>query len=179
MIRLSIDNDLELKQLELSDAADIFETIDAQRDYLGKWLPFVEGTKQLSDTENFVRSVVQAPQNHFEYVFAIRKDSEFAGIIGFKDTDPQNQKTEIGYWLSEPYQKQGIITRAVEKLCDFAFNQQGLNRIQIKCAVGNEPSKNIPKRLGFQFEGTERAGEQLTGNIFTDLDVFSKLKTDP
>ena len=29
-------------------------------------------------------------------------------MIGFKDTDKLNKKTEIGYWLSEKFQKQGI-----------------------------------------------------------------------
>jgi len=50
--------------------------------------------------------------------------------------------------------------------------------VQIKCAVGNLPSKNVPKRLGFKLEGIERQGELLSGNIFTDLEIFSKLKNE-
>lgn len=53
-----------------------------------------------------------------------------------------------------------------------------MNRIQVKCALENKSSINIPKRLGFKFEGIERQGELLTGNIFTDLVVYSKLKSD-
>lgn len=175
---IKIDLNLELKQLELTDSVDIFETIDSQRSYLGKWLPFVEFTKELSDTENFVASVVNAPEDRFEYIFTIRKQHKFVGIIGFKSTDKLNKITEIAYWLSEKYQKQGIITKSVEKLCDFAFNEQGMNRIQIKCAVENKPSINIPKRLGFKFEGIERQGQLLKGNVFTDLEVYGKLKND-
>ncbi|UOB18660.1 GNAT family N-acetyltransferase [Abyssalbus ytuae] len=173
---IKIDTEIELKQLEQSDSKDIFKTIDNQRKYLGKWLPFVDFTKEVSDTEKFVDSVINAPENRFEYVFVIRKQNEFVGLIGFKDTDKLNKKTEIGYWLSEKFQKQGIITKSVEKLCDFAFEKQGINRIQIKCAVGNTPSKNIPQRLGFKFEGIERQGELLTGNIYTDLEIYSKLR---
>ncbi|MGD8780919.1 MAG: GNAT family protein [Ignavibacteria bacterium] len=175
---IKIDTEIELKQLEQSDSIDIFRTIDSQREYFGKWLPFVEFTKEISDTEKFVESVVNAPEDRFEYVFAIRKQNKFVGLIGFKDTDKLNKKTEIGYWLSEKYQKQGIITKSVDKLCDFAFNKQGINRIQIKCAVENKPSINIPQKLGFKFEGIERDGELLTGNVFTDLEVYSKLKSD-
>jgi ribosomal-protein-serine acetyltransferase len=175
---IKVDTEIELKQLEQSDSIDIFKTIGNQRDYLGRWLPFVALTKELSDTEKFVDSVVNAPEDRFEYVFAIRKCNEFAGLIGFKNTDRQNKKTEIGYWLSEKYQKQGIVTKSVEKLCDFAFNKLGINRIQIKCAVGNISSKNIPKKLGFKFEGIERQGELLTGNFYTNLEIYSKLKSD-
>lgn len=175
---IKIDNEIELRQLEVTDAIDIFEAIDNQRDYLGKWLPFVIFTKTVSDSETFVNSVVNAPRERFELQFTVRRQDQFIGLIGFKDTDRTNKKTEIGYWLSEKYQKRGIITKSVEKLCDFAFNKLDLNRVQIKCAVGNQRSKNVPKRLGFKFEGIERQGELLTGNIFTDLEIYSKLKSD-
>jgi ribosomal-protein-serine acetyltransferase len=175
---IKVDTELELKQLEKSDSIDIFKTIDNQRDYLGKWLPFVASTKEVSDTEKFVDSLVNATKDRFEYVFVILKCSEFVGIIGFKDTDKLNKKTEIGYWLSEKYQKQGIVTKSVDKLCEFSFNKQGMNRIQIKCAVENISSKNIPKKLGFKFEGIERQGELLQGGFYTDLEIYSKLKSD-
>ena len=136
-------------------------------------MPFVAFTKELSDTEKFVDSVINASEGRFEYVFVIRKSNEFAGLIGFKDTDKLNKKTEIGYWLSEKYQKQGIVIKSVDKLCDFAFNIQGINRIQIKCAVENISSKNFSKKLGFKFEGIKRQGELLTGDFYKDLEIYS------
>jgi len=175
---IKIDNEIELRLLEKADSIDIFKTVDSQREYLGKWLPFVKFTKELSDTEGFVHSIVNAPEEKFEYVFVIRKQNEFIGLIGFKDTDRQNKKTEIGYWLSEKHQKQGIMTKSVDKLCDLAFNEFQINRIQIKCAVKNLSSKNIPKKLGFKFEGIERQGELLSDGFFTDLEIYSKLKCD-
>ncbi len=175
---IEIDKEIKLTQLEQSDAKDIFETIDSQREYLGRWLPFVAFTREISDSEQFVDSVVNAPGERFEYLFAIRKKDQFMGLIGFKDTDRVNRKTEIGYWLSEKCQKQGIVTKSVDRLCDFAFQQLGINRIQIKCAVENQSSSNIPKRLGFKLEGVERQGELLTGGVYTDLEVYSKLKSE-
>ena len=196
---IKVDDNIVLRQLMQSDSAEIFKTIDSQREYLGKWLPFVEFTKSISDTISYVDSVIKAPDEKFEFVFTIQKRNsfvnkgdkysnidndpfqeyfEFAGLIGFKDTDRQNKKTEIGYWLSHSYQKHEIITKSVEKLCELAFGELSINRVQIKCAVGNTASSNIPKRLGFVFEGTEREGELLTGGIFADLEVYSKLKSD-
>jgi ribosomal-protein-serine acetyltransferase len=175
---IEVDKEIKLTQLEQSDAKDIFETIDSQREYLGRWLPFVALTREISDSKQFVDSVVNAPEGRAEYVFAIKKNNQFVGLIGFKDTDRLNRKTEIGYWLSEKFQKHGIVTKSVEKLCEFAFEEMGINRIQIKCAVGNKLSSNIPKRLGFKLEGVERQGELLTGGVYTDLEVYSKLKSE-
>jgi ribosomal-protein-serine acetyltransferase len=42
---LQISEQLSLRQLELNDYTDIFHTINTQREYLGRWLPFVEFTQ--------------------------------------------------------------------------------------------------------------------------------------
>ncbi len=175
---LEIDNAIRLRPLELNDYKDIFNTINNQREYLGKWLPFVEFTKQPGDSKAFVEMTLNLPETQFEYVFTIRYENQFAGLTGFKSTDKQNRKTEIGYWLSGNFQGKGIVTKSVKRLCDFAFGELDINRIQIKCAIGNEKSKSIPKRLGFIFEGIERDGELLSGNQFTDIEIYSKLKGD-
>lgn len=175
---IEIDENICLKFIEMSDALDVFGAIDSQRDYLGRWLPFVEFTQDVSDTEKYIESIVNAPLEKLVFVFVIHLFSEFVGLIGLKDTDCANKKTEIGYWLKEEFQGKGIITKSVNKLCEFAFTELEINRIQIKCAVGNILNKNIPKRLGFVFEGIEREGELLSSGIYTDLEVYSKLKSE-
>ncbi|WP_321436841.1 GNAT family N-acetyltransferase [uncultured Bacteroides sp.] len=176
--RIKVGNNVVLKQLELEDAIDIFHIIDSQREYLRKWLPFVDSTKELEDSLSFVSSAINVPDEEKEYMFVIHYNDRFAGLIGFKDTEKENKRTEIGYWLSEIYQKKGIITESVKALLHFAYNELDINRVQIKCAVGNIPSKNIPKRLGFKFEGIERDGELLVDNQFTDLELYSFIKKD-
>lgn len=178
ILNTNLNDTARLHALQPTDAEDIFRAIDSQRDYLGKWLPFVEFTRSVEDSVQFVKEALELPEDKKEHLFAIRVNDSFAGLIGFKDTDRMNRKTEIGYWLCEPYQGKGIMTAAVKALCDFAFQELNMNRIQIKCAVGNEPSKRIPRRLGFTFEGIERDGELLTGGIYTDIEVYSLLKLD-
>jgi len=173
---IKISDHILLKQVELSDAQDIFDTINSQRAYLGKWLPFVAVSLSIENTVFFIDKMIEDTQDN--YVFVIHYNGVFAGLIGFKGKDRQNKRIEIGYWLSENYQKKGIVTQSVEALCQFAFEELRINRIQIRCAVGNEPSKKIPQSLGFVFEGVERDGELLTGGIFTDIEVYSKLKKD-
>ncbi len=175
---LKVDNKTELRILEIADISDIFNTIDTQRDYLGEWLPFVSSTNELSDTEDYVKSVINAINFLAEQTFTIQVNGEFAGIIGYKDTDWANKRTEIGYWLSEKFQRRGIMTRSVEKLCEYAFIDMDLNRVQIKCAVGNVRSKRIPIRLGFKLEGVERDGELLSNGKFTDIEIYSKLRNE-
>lgn len=177
-MKLIINEKLYLELVQLSDAEIIFNTIDTQRKYLGEWLPFVSFIKNVADEENFIKSALETMEQTKDYVFCIRKDEKLVGLISFIKPDIANQKTEIGYWISKDYQKQGIATRATKRMCEFAFTEMGMNRVQIRCAVGNLPSKNIPKRLGFTFEGVERQGERVSENVFRDLEIYSKLKEE-
>ncbi len=177
MEHLEVDRNIRLEAIKMSMAKEIFDTIERDRNYLQPWLPFIELTEKLADTEKFIHSILNQPQNKKDEVYAIWFKNEFAGLIGFKETDWLNRKTELGYWLSEKMQSKGIATKCVEKLIRYSFQKLKLNRVQIKTAVGNSKSAAIPKRLGFKFEGVERAGEKHNHKYF-DLKVYSLLKSD-
>ncbi|MDX9770875.1 MAG: GNAT family protein [Tenuifilaceae bacterium] len=178
LLHIDIDSTISLRHITLEDANDIFHTIDSQREYLERWLPFVPFTQTVNDSIAFVKSTLNVPPNQAELLFTIRYNNEFIGLIGFKDTDRANRKTEIGYWLSEAMQGRGIVTKSVKALVCYAFDELDINRVQIKCAVGNTPSKRIPQRLGFVLEGIERDGELLANGQFTDLEVYSLTGSD-
>ena len=167
---------LKLHPARATDAREMFALIDSNREYLRRWLPFVDVTLKESDSELFLKAAEE--QTYKNPIFVIRLHGKLAGLIGFKDVDYDNQRTEIGYWLAERFQHRGIMTKCVRTLVAYAFEDMGMNRIQIRCAVGNTPSKRIPVRLGFQLEGIEREGELLSEGVFADLEVYGKLRKD-
>ncbi|MFD2247067.1 GNAT family N-acetyltransferase [Pontibacter ruber] len=173
---ITIAPNLYLRQAGIADAPAVFNLINTHRNYLRQWLPFIDQSQSVKDTEHFLRSVT-APGNRSDLVFAILYEEEVVGIIGYKQIDYVNQKLEIGYWLGEPYQGKGIMLRSCAALVRHAFNSMNMNRVQINVGVGNEKSSNIPKKLGFVFEGIERDGELLHGR-FHDLENYSLLKRE-
>lgn len=177
MEKLTIDDHQFLERLKLSHAEAIFKAIDQNRKFLRKWLPFIDFTHKVADTEKFVQSILEKPVDRRDEVYAIWYKHEFAGLIGFKDADRINDKIEIGYWLVEKMTGKGIATAAVRKMVNLAFRNMDINRIQIRCGVGNEKSSAIPWRLGFSFEGIERNGER-HNHSYIDLEVFSLLKRE-
>ena len=171
---IHISDDITLISLSLDDASDIFIILDGEREYMREWLPFVDHTHEAADTFKALQGLVASENKQF----TIRHKEQLVGLIGFKDTDFTNKRTEIGYWLSESAQGKGIMTQAVRALLGYAFSEMNMNRVQIKTAVENIKSSNIPKRLGFQLEGIERDGELLVDNVYTDINVFSLLKKE-
>jgi ribosomal-protein-serine acetyltransferase len=174
MEHIRINDKIRLEQLKIAMAPVVFETINRDREYLKQWLPFVNHTFEITDTERFINSVNNSNKDQ---IYSIWYKEEFAGLIGFKDTDWINRKTEIGYWLSEKMQGKGIITLCVKQLCNYAFQKMKMNRIQIKVALNNSKSQAIPVKLNFHFEGIERGGE-LHENKFIDLRVYSLLANE-
>lgn len=173
---LRVEEEITLREAALADAGLIWQTIDSHREYLQTWLPFVAGLKSMADEEAYLKKLLVVPYEERNLFFIIEKGGVFCGVIGFVTTDPANHRTEIGYWLLPEYQRQGIMTRCVRYLCDWAVQHRDMHRIQIRCAVGNELSNAIPRRLGFQHEGVERAGEQMVTGEYVDVNVYSLLK---
>lgn len=166
---LKITPSFVLHEMQLDDTAEIFHTIDSQREHLGRWLPFVATTLTVDDSRAFVQAVVDSP----ELVFSMRFDGILIGLVGFKETTFDDSRTEIGYWLREDYQGRGLMTSAVRELIRFAMEEQGIHEVFIKCAVGNERSRNIPLRLGFSFRYIEPAAEFVSEGVFRDVEVYS------
>jgi ribosomal-protein-serine acetyltransferase len=176
-LNLLVDDDLILKEIQLIDAAAIYEIIDQQREYLREWLPFIDYTLHASDTRAYILSLYDRPYDRRDLVFTIWYQGKVAGLMGLKGTDRDNHKTEIGYWLSFDLQGKGIVTRSCHRLTQYLFENMAMNRIQIRVGTGNERSKKIPKRLGFKHEGIERCGEFLSSG-YTDLEVYSMIKSE-
>lgn len=174
---LQADDNLVLERLKHTHAVIIYDCISQNRLFLRKWLPFIDQTRSLSDTESYVRMILSPPEKERNQVFVIWHHREFAGLAGYKVIDTINHKTEIGYWMAEKMQGRGIMTRTVSKMIDYGFRNLGMNRIQIKVATGNVKSSAIPKRLGFSFEGVERAGE-FHSQSYLDLEIYSILKRE-
>ena len=97
--------------------------------------------------------------------------------IGMIHPDPLNKATKIGYWLAEKVQGLGIMTRSCKAVLNYLFNEQGLNRVQIRVDPTNNRSVALATGLGFQFEGIQRKAA-LNGDVFVDLAVYSLLANE-
>ncbi len=158
-----------LRPLRAEDARDIFRSIDTQREHLGRWLPFVAATHREEQTQEVVAAMLADPANP---IFTLRDGDLFAGLIGFKSADPVSSSIEIGYWLRDEQQGKGLMTAAVKALCERAFREMGMKRIEIRCGRGNLRSNRIPQRLGFRRSHVEARGELLSDGEWIDLNVY-------
>jgi ribosomal-protein-serine acetyltransferase len=85
---------------------------------------------------------------------------------------------EIGYWLSQDVNGNGVMSQAVKQVQDLCFKHGDANRVEIRCATENKKSRAIPERLNFKLDGVLRQAEFLPGCKIHDIAVYSKLKSE-
>lgn len=177
MFTKSIDESTSLFALQMHHAEECYKLVDANREHLGKWLGWVDRTSSPSDICAFIQSTRRRYAERGDVIAGISHNERFAGIIGLEDVDTYHGTAEIGYWLGVEFQGRGLVTVACRVLLEHAYEELGLNRVQIRVAPGNERSRAVPSRLGFQYEGTLRQVALFHGS-YEDLEVYSLLRSE-
>lgn len=166
MFSLALDDDLRLQLFERRHARELFALIDQNRATLHRWFPWVERTTSPDDVAAFIdRSLVRfAQRDGFEG--GLRWHGRLVGGLGVHNVDRDDGSGEIGYWLAQSAQGQGLMTRAVAALVRHLFEEEGFVRVEIRCDPDNVRSCAVPERLGFQLEGRLRRAGLLRGRPF-------------
>ena len=120
-IRISIDNETELRTFEIEDADELYALVDENREHLHRWMGWVDTTASVEQMRAFIRhsQARQAQENGFNA--GIFYQDKLVGVIGFHFVDHEDRKTEIGYWLAASMQGKGLMTRACRAMVDYAF----------------------------------------------------------
>jgi len=175
---IKCSDNLILRLLQNSDAKDIYDAISTQRSYLGPWLPFASKELSLKETEVFVNNITKQKEFNTELLYVILYKEKFAGLVGLKNIDPDHKKAEMGFWVKEDFQYLGILTEASSKFMEHSFKNLDFNRLTIKVSAMDFKALNVPKKLGFELEGTERQGLLQVDDKFVDLQVYGMVKSE-
>ena len=173
---IRVDDEIVIRPLIASDAEPVFALVDANRAYLARWLPWVDGISTIDDERQWIERMADPDSHDRERPYAIEHRGVVVGGIGII-VEPINRSGEIGYWLAEAMQGSGIVTRACRALLDDAFRSQGLHRLFIRTDPENRRSRAVPESLGFVCEGTQRESLYANGE-YRDAIVYSVLASE-
>jgi len=169
-----VDDEIALRLLEPRHAEELFALTDANRGHLRPWMPWIDAIRSAADTRAFIEGAQRQFAANDGFQAGIRYRGRLVGAIGLHRVDWPNAATSIGYWLDRDHEGRGIATRACRSVLSIAFDELGLRRVEIRCAVENRRSRGIPERLGFRAEGTLRQAERVADR-FVDHVVYALL----
>ena len=172
-----IDREIKLSLSIPQYAKELFQLTDKNREFLKRWLPWLDDVQQPLDTREFIElQLIRFQQGEALHISIFYQD-RIAGVLGYNQIDRVNNIGYIGYWLGEEYNGKGIMTKSVKELITIGHRYYALDRIDIRCAVENSHSRAIPERLGFKNEGIIRHAAKVN-NQYQDHVVYGLLKSD-
>lgn len=176
-MQIEVDKNICLQLLNISHATEMIQLVNENREYLRQWLPWVDSMLTINDAKMNIEDCAFKVAAKTDFAFAIIFNQKMVGRIGIHRINLTNKIGEIGYWLADGFQGNGIISKSCKTLITFGFSNLGLNRIEIKCATGNLKSKSVIEKLNCKLEGILHEAELLNGK-FVDLYLFAILKKD-
>jgi RimJ/RimL family protein N-acetyltransferase len=172
---------LLIRSPQAGDGAAYHAAINASREHLRTFLPWVDSSHHsMEDSENMARVNYAKFLSRAEMVLGIfnRQTQTLCGNTGLHRIDWTIPKFEIGYWLHQDLQGQGLMSEAVNAITRYAFIQLHAKRVEIRCETDNIRSRAVAERLGFELDGRLRHDRfKNNSQELTDTWVYSRLNT--
>ena len=87
------------------------------------------------------------------------------------------RKASIGYWIGEPFARQGYMREAIEAVVHHAFAAMDLSRIEAACLPTNIASRRLLEKTGFKYEGVAQSYLQIHGRWQNHV-LYANLRGD-
>ncbi len=161
MLLHKINPGLELRLIRPQDAPALFEIVEANREKLRVWLPWVDATRKLADTEKYIATALRENEKTRAFTCGIWANGRLTGIIGHNRIDWANRAGFPAYWLAPGSEGQGIMTQCCRAVIAHAFGELQLARLFVGVATENLRAQKIPEKLGFKRVSTLKKAEWL------------------
>ena len=152
---------MELHPLRRGDAAEWTRLRVANESWLSQWEPsHALGWRERHTPPAYRamrRAVLRRANQGTSLPFAVRVDGRLAGQVTIDNVVRGALRAGyLGYWLDRDVAGRGMASLAVALVCDHAFREVGLHRLQADIRPENGPSQRLVERLGFRREGLLR-----------------------
>lgn len=133
-------------------------------------------TKELS--EIFAKTKITQSQNKEEYLFTIKEyASDYViGLVYIKELDWIKKRGEFAYCMDADHGGKGIVSKSVKALSEFAFENLGLETLQIIVHKDNLPSVKVAFNNNFKWIETLLNEFTPTGERPLDMELYELYK---
>lgn len=141
------------------------------------FLPWCHPDYERSETRNWLRTAISDWEKGNNFSFGIWDHANrFLGGCGLSRID-EHPVMNLGYWIRTSATGQGVATTVTRSLARFAFDELGMQRIEIVMSTQNHPSQRVAEKSGARFEGILRNRLLLHGQAH-DAFLYSLVPDD-
>ncbi len=170
-----------LRPPRLADWREWADLRALSRDFLTPWEPvWPRDALTKAAFRQRLRRNVRDWRNDRAHAFFLFRRQDQALIGGITISGLHRGVTQsggFGYWIGQPFARQGYMTEAVQCMLDLAFGRLNLHRVEAACLAHNESSRRLLIKSGFTQEGLAR-GYLCINGVWQDHLLFAILRTD-
>ncbi|XP_077969988.1 uncharacterized protein YkkB-like isoform X2 [Styela clava] len=192
MYAITVDDRLQLKVLDPDkDVEESFAVLQKNMPYVEVFLPWMKDRtiekdkKDMQDALDKFNNGLGSEMGIFEKEVAAEYENKnswkfigWCGIIRVKKENPQDAYAELSYWLDKDYWGQGIVTKCMQKLIEFAFTNLELNKLQLTTDNRNQKSLAVARRLNFKLTDIKVTKKLCPEEDLSKLEVHMLNKND-
>jgi ribosomal-protein-alanine N-acetyltransferase len=168
--------EVTLRPIQIEDAALLAGLYSSQRDFLAPFEP-VRGDEfyTIQGQRNELERSLALEQAGLGKRMLIRVGQEPAGVIAISHIVlGAFRSAYIGYFVSQEFNGCGVATRAVGKICEVAFEDLGLHRLEAGTLTDNIASQRVLEKNQFERIGISRRHLMIAGR-WRDHVIFSRI----
>ena len=170
------DGELLLRP-SVPDDAEAIREVYSEPD-IRRWMGWDDQPPDEAEARASIERAARAWEERTWAVFRI-VDAETGKVVGGVNLRLGDHRIgEISYFLRASARGRGLATRAVRLVAGWAFDELGLERIELRVHPENEASRRVAERAGFTREGVERASRAWPDGSRFDSVVYSLLPGD-
>jgi [ribosomal protein S5]-alanine N-acetyltransferase len=174
--------EVTLRQPQMSDHPEWAALREKSRAFLEPWEPIWPADDLTRGAfRRRLKRYAEDQRSDQAYSFFIFRNTDNALVGGITLSNVRRgvaQAGSIGYWIGEPYSRQGLMTKALRILIPFSFTSLRLHRLEAACITTNVASIRLLEKSGFQREGYARQYLCING-MWQDHLLYARLKDDP
>ena len=171
---------LIIREPRFGDGAAINEAKEESFDLINQWMDWAKTRSTVEEDEIVCREAhVRYLQKQDMTLYAFDKSTgRFLGGTGLHRFDWNTRIIEIGYWYRTSANGQGFATEGTKALIKYAFDVLKANKVIIVHSEGNDASRRVIEKAGFEFEYTVHNEDQLPDGSITNKHWYCLYNAD-
>ena len=172
---------MTLRLPEHGDWRQWSELREASAEFLVKWEPVWSNdhlTRRAFTNRVYWAQRAEAQGTALPMLLIRREDNQPLGALTLDNIRRGPSQTgTFGYWIGQPFARQGYMREAIMALTHHAFTRMDLSRIEAACLPENSASRGVLETCGFKYEGVAQSYLQINGRWRNHV-LYANLRGD-
>jgi ribosomal-protein-serine acetyltransferase len=154
---------VELRHWRVEDAGAMARAVRESLEHLRPWMPWAaDEPKPPGEHAELIRGWEAERRAGGDEYLGVWLDGEVVGSCGLhRRIGPGG--LELGYWIHAAHVRRGLATEVARQLCERAFADPEIDRVEVHHDRANVASGGVPAKLGFEHVGDTPRPPQAPG----------------